>query len=480
MVTLAKGVSLAQAFAIEGAPSRSLAHLFATTGSGLTGAQVAALLPFDVDPELFARVDAGRQPLPADVVEAVAHALGVDIGTVEGMAKLVTPLRGPFHRRPLPPDPVLGDAFLLPALAMLQQPMQRPPSVPAREIWVAGAGLGPSHGAGGAVAIARTGATVALDFGSTAFASGTEGPLAFDGTMVWAFGSANGGGGFSMAQLATSPPSVAAEGTPDHPFAAYDAAFEPATGSVWASPGSTGTQIVKVASDFSVSSTVTLSATSIAYGTQSYEARGMTAVGGKLYVCGVYSPGGGNPPDGRLFEVDPGSATVVSISAGANLGNASGVAYDPGSAKFFVASDLVVSPAAVAEVYTLDRATLTAASLGVIGPAGWPGFSGLRWVDVAFGQLWLSGGASTLHVASLAGIVSSWRVFAGSALYAGRVAADPPGFLWYADPAGGNVHLLPPAAPSASALVIDVGSGNGAEPVAALVVEPGVAPLIVP
>jgi hypothetical protein len=98
---------------------RTLAKLFAQ--SGTTGEAVAPLLPLTpaVDPELFRRVDNGRQPLPMDVAQAVAAQLGVALGTVLGAAGLVTLATGPAPRVPVPPDPLLGDDFLLVPLSPL-------------------------------------------------------------------------------------------------------------------------------------------------------------------------------------------------------------------------------------------------------------------------------------------------------------------------------------------------------------------------
>lgn len=138
MVALAKGETFQHAGTVEALGgfglTRSLRRLFVDHGT--TPEAVAALLPFPVDPALFYRVDAGRQPLPADVAEAVARVLVkdfagnpvvVDPGTVKGYAKLVTSARGEFVRRPLPPLPISNP--LEPFGEVYQPPQLNPYSV---------------------------------------------------------------------------------------------------------------------------------------------------------------------------------------------------------------------------------------------------------------------------------------------------------------------------------------------------------------
>ena len=123
--------------------ARSLQRLFLDNGTSPEA--VAAAMPFPVDPALFYRVDAGRQPLPADVAAAVAQFLGVDAGTVSGAARLVTAVTGEYVRRPLPPyplsnpSPVFGESYNPPQLTPYQVPMA---SGGALLLWTFGGGGG--------------------------------------------------------------------------------------------------------------------------------------------------------------------------------------------------------------------------------------------------------------------------------------------------------------------------------------------------
>jgi hypothetical protein len=127
---------------------RSLQRLFLDHGQTPEGV-AAAIRTLDppVDPTLFYRVDAQRQPLPADVAAAVAEVLvadwqgnpvAVDVGTVNGMARLVTAKTGAYYRRPLPPQPVanpspfFGEAFQPPELSPYAVPR---PTAGALQLW---------------------------------------------------------------------------------------------------------------------------------------------------------------------------------------------------------------------------------------------------------------------------------------------------------------------------------------------------------
>ena len=199
MVTLATGDTLQHAGIVEALSGaglrRSLQRLFADHGT--TPEAVAAMLPFPVDPALFYRADAQRQPLPADVAEAIARVLvvdfagrptTVDVGTVRADARLVTSARGEYVRRPLPPDPVanpspfFGEQYQPPELSPYQVPR---PSGGSLQLW----SFGSASGSASFAEVDRAG-NVTSDAlsGGISYGFSGNGPSAYDGRLVWTAG----------------------------------------------------------------------------------------------------------------------------------------------------------------------------------------------------------------------------------------------------------------------------------------------------
>jgi hypothetical protein len=423
---------------------RSLQRLFADYGT--TPEAVAASLPFAVDATLFYRVDSQRQPLPADVAEAVARALGTDVGTVNGMARLVTRERGERARRPLPPLPISNPS---PFFGEQYQPQELSPYRAQRpqnrsvQLWSFGLRLDPgadwslADRAGGLVGGALVGDVL---YGDVA-------PCAFDGSFVWTAGPmADADPGYCWVQkLASSSPGVVA-----YSLAAsvggsslslpIDMAFEPETGRVWLADFFNATAVRLDPATMNADASVPLVVAGDPYG-----ATGLVAVGGRMYALGVRDIAGPTE-DGRLFEIDPSSATVTRVSSGASLGAAVGVAYDPDSEKFFVAglpgNDHPTGGAAVVERGGLSSAILSLAPL-----SGAPSLDdGLSSILVAYGSLWASAADQKLWKIALDGRVVGWFQGPHSGFTGRRPASDGTGFLWFPD-GEGSLLLFSPGDP---------------------------------
>lgn len=465
----------------------SFAEFVAASAGAPTLAQLAAAL--GVDPLLLVNVDLGRQALPADVAEAAAEVLGSTFYEVVAAAAKWTPQTGPTARRPLPPDPLVQALPSVSLAPTVGQPVPTSTAQYPRQLWTAGHGVrgsGDAASVNGAMAFGRDASPKFVQFSHVAYSTFDEtAALAFDGTDVWTFGSASAGGYYG-ARVATTPPTLAVEGT-DPSFARpSDAAYEPKTRRVWVANNANPT-IARFNPDLSQAAEVTLAATSTAYGLQEYVPFALVAVGGKLYVTAWYDPGGGLPPDGRLFEVDAETEAILRVSAGANMGAPWGVAYDEARRVFYVANNFwpYTGGQFSAGLWVVDRATLTATALPLDLPVECPPLQGARWVAYHYGRVWVSGYDSTLYaVDPESGEVLRWRQFAGptfTGLYAGRVVADPPAALYAADPWTGGVHFLHPDRIESTALFLDASAGGGgAEPIAVLVVDPGVPPALVP
>ena len=462
-------------------------HVWLFELHNMTVAQLAGAI--GVDPAFLQNVADGRQPMPIEVAEraaayfasapstAIATVYPSDVASILSQCPLWTPLRGPLQLRAVPPDPL--SAFNAPVYAPTMPPVTPSSTVQyPRQLWTVGPGIG-DLGFNGAMVATRDAALTFVDFTHVQYdANQEDGALCYDGTYVWTFGSLSGGTYYG-ARLSTNPPAVVVEGTAFTYARPTDMVFEPATATVWLTNGA-GPGISKLNPDLSQATFVTLF-----YGGQEYVPAGMTTVGGKLYICARYTPGSG-APDGRLFEVDAATATITRVSAGPSMGGPWGVDYDPVRAVFYVAADLVnydagsqIQPA----VWTVDRATLTAAQITVTGPSSWPGFAGLRWVSYLYGRLWLSGYESALHVLDPSGEVVQFREFGpgNTGVYLGRVAADPPSTLYVADPFNNAVHAVNPANVGADAFAYDVSQGaGGAYAYDLLIVDPGVTPPLVP
>jgi hypothetical protein len=494
VVTLALGDPLetvAHAGAVEALGGfglrRSLQRLFIDHGT--TPEAVAALLPFPVDPALFYRVDAQRQPLPADVAEAIARVLTtdfagrptrVDVGTVNGMARLVTRERGEHVRRPLPPDPLanpnpfFGEHYQPPELSPYRVPRPLGGSI---QLW----SFGTSGGVAAFAEVDRGGNVVAdLLAGGIAYGFVGNGPSAYDGRLVWTAGPNLFGpaGQFWIQCLSTSPAAVASSNNAatvgasvSSAVSPFAIAFEPESARLWLTDLSNGYAFridpVALVSDQAVALTL---------GGHSYGGAGLVAVGGKLYAVGTYNLGSPGE-DGRLFEIDPFLGAVTRVSTGANLGAALGLDYDPASRTFFVAGAAGNTFPSGGSVSAVPRDSFVGANLSVTVPAGAPSASqGFIFATVAYGSLWLSSQASTLWCAGFDGTIRRWFQPNPSSSFLGQQAAsDGQGFLWFPD-GNATLYLLSPgdhgpAMAAASSVAAVAGS--------ALVLREGVPPPLV-
>lgn len=94
---------------------RTLAEVLAAAPAPTT---VAALGPaLGVDPVLFARVVARRQPMPRRLAARVAELAGLQPGDVEACAIDLVESDAPSAYRPVPPDPAWGDPLEFAPLA---------------------------------------------------------------------------------------------------------------------------------------------------------------------------------------------------------------------------------------------------------------------------------------------------------------------------------------------------------------------------
>lgn len=91
-------------------PARpSLSELLASAPVPWSLAKLAAQL--QVDPVLFERVAARRQPLPRRLAARMAHASGLDVGSVEAAAGSIVDDDSASAYQPCPADRARGDAL---------------------------------------------------------------------------------------------------------------------------------------------------------------------------------------------------------------------------------------------------------------------------------------------------------------------------------------------------------------------------------
>lgn len=90
--------------------TRTLEALFVEHGETYStiAAKAVPVYP-EVVADLFARVDAGTQPLSVDVARIVADVLDLQTAEVLGRARFITYMVGPIYRRARPP--AFGEQF---------------------------------------------------------------------------------------------------------------------------------------------------------------------------------------------------------------------------------------------------------------------------------------------------------------------------------------------------------------------------------
>jgi hypothetical protein len=100
----------------------SLQSLFVEQGQTYESVAEAVAGAFPgLDPTLFVRIDAARQPFPIEVAEVVAAAFGLQRGDLLAEVAFATRITGAAVRRPLPPRPVLGETIKSVAYAQTKQ-----------------------------------------------------------------------------------------------------------------------------------------------------------------------------------------------------------------------------------------------------------------------------------------------------------------------------------------------------------------------
>ncbi len=415
---------------------------------GVTREQAARGAGFD--PLLLERVINGRQALAIDLVVSLAAFLGVGRGDVMGCAGRVGAETGPRAHVALPPEPLLGELF--PTFPLAETVNHVPGSVPLASLmlWVCGDGIGGSGGIGappGVVRIERNAGLIRSRTSTPITLTPVE--LATDGHTVFT-GAAQGSHlDFSVARLLPATGELLGE-TVDGDFNQTNGlVYEPESGTLWGCEFGSP-QLVQIDTNTgAVVATVRLSYSS-APDAPTYSPRDVVAVHGLLYVTGTYDPGAG-PNDGRVFEVDPVTRTILRISTGSNLQYAWGIATD--------GVDLWVTGARKTSssvgVYAITIAKLIAAVVTI--SADPTTIADPTWIEYFFKSYWITDvsgdGARLIRVDSL-GVVVQSRLFGGTA--GGHCTADP-WFLWYADKANGSVHLLNPSDISASQVVVVTG-----------------------
>jgi len=496
MVTLAKGETLQHAGEVEALGStsfgeRSLRRLFIDHGT--TPEAVAALLPFFVDPALFYRVDAKRQPLPADVAEAVARVLVkdfagnptvVDPGTVNGYARLTTKARGEYVRRPLPPDPLanpnalFGEQYYPPQLVPYGGTKQA--SGVELQLWSFGDTSNWQE-------TNRSGASG----GSGTFSGGVGyfigAPCAYDGNLVWTVGQFIFVNGIWWNATFSTSPVVESGGNNAATVPFVDGAsvvpvglvFEPVTARLWFTDSqSTSVMRIDPATGNADARVVLMS------GGHAYAAAGLVAVGGKLYASASYH-GGFAGEDGRLFEIDPVGLTVTRVSTGANAGYAPtpSLEYDPASATFFIGG-LAGFTYANGNITAVPRGSFVGANLSLTLPAGAPALSGYSFLRLASGFLWAHAqDAGTTRSVVLkfslagAGVGFFETPDAPVGAFGMSIATDGQGFVWWADGAT-TVRLFSAEDPGPA--LAPATSFTTPAATSLLLIQRGVAPALVP
>lgn len=421
-----------------------LAQLLLTRG--FTFASVSALVT-DCSVTLLDRIALARQPFPLSLARQIQIVTGIDWGTLISMTDLWTESDDPMTRVPVAPDYLLGDPAQ-PSLTASTQPIVFPsPSLPMPELWVVGDGLGVSS-APGAQAIDRTTGVVVEQVSFVDVVAPVE--VVSDGSVLWTFGSGLSGGSSFDATVDPDSGTLIAEADALH-TEFLGVAFEPQTQTVWAcSATSTSLYRYNPAAGSNPDASVAL-----AVGPKNFQPRDVLAWDGLLYVSAVYPTGvPATPFEGRLFELDPAGLTILRVSTGFDMGNAQGVAADD-AGNFWVVSRAgggTIGPA-LSEVPT---STFAAAQVPLIADPDT--LTDPQWVEYLHGSLWVSDATAPngriLSVDAGGNVLQSRTFASGSAV--GHVAADTY-FLWYADKAGGLVHLLDPADVSSSPATVNVG-----------------------
>ncbi len=393
----------------------SLAALFASRGT--TAGAVAVAPP--VDPTLFSRVDAQRQPLPADVAEGLARVLKVDLGTVQSAAGLVTPLRGPRLRVPVPPSALDGDVFSVPPQVRTAEPPTPDPQIKSVSIWALGSTEPDPDVSGYLVVLDRTsGRTSLRELGTL---TSTPTALAFDGELVWVIAAEK--------IVAYSASTLTQALTRSEGYVAPTrAVFEPNSETLWVADRGSEMLLQVDRTTGAIVNSVEL----ILH--ETHAPHDVIAHGGLLYVTAVYAADT-EDENGRIFEIDPAAGNVLRVSGGVSLREVWGLDVDADSGVLLAVS--VENTQKASAVWSVPLSTLVPTELSVAG------LGSCRWVRYSpeHAAWYLSGADRTLYRVQ-GGAVTASRRFAETSDDAAPCIVDG-GLVWSLDADAGIVLLNP-------------------------------------
>lgn len=381
---------------------------------------------------LIERVDAGRQGFPKSAAGLLAAELNVSPGTVLAAARLVVEDAGKIDlaRRPLPPNPTLGEAFPTNITGMTA-PMSAPPTVPPYIVWATGqfVGLFSSAGLG---RVNRNSATL-LDPVGLPLLQYTFSLTRRD-DVLYTVATQIEGSDYYLAAVTTSGAVVYQTAIDTSLEAPYAVVYEPTTDTLWVS---LETGVIRVDPDTAaITGTVPIESSG-----DTYRPWGMTVSDGKVYVAASRATSEVDS-EGYLFEIDAATATITRVSTGTNLRGANDVSFD-GVSTFYVSSGKQV-PNPAPGLYTVIFSTFVGASVTLTG--GDPLFDP-TWVYVAFGKAFVSekNGSGEPRMIGVApgGTIQGDRIFIGSGLSLGKPAADP-WLLWVPNPNDGSLTMIEP------------------------------------
>ncbi len=423
----------------------TLPELFAARG--VTSQQVAQAI--GVDPLLLERIVNGRQSLAIDLVGPMAVYLGVSRGDVEGCAGSIGLQTGPRAHIALPPEPLLGERFPTFLLAeTVNTPIDTGGGAPSVGVWVCGENLAGDANLPGVLKINRI--TGVIELRTALPTTGTPTELATDGATIFTAASTAISGAYSLARLLPATGALLGETPNANLNSSSGVVYEPVSGTLWVCSFALS-QLVKI----DRSTGAVLGVVHLSSAGDDYSPVDVVAANGKLYVGASYFPPFG-ANTGRVFEVDPVAGTVLRISTGVNMQFVWGVATD--GTNLWVTSSVLSPNVAKISQMTLagliaSAVTITADPLVITNPS---------WIDFFFGAYWitdLTGSGMRLVAVDPSGAVLQSRVFGG---FTGGHCASDGAFIWYADTAAGQVHVLDSMDIATSHVVVSTfGAPNG-------------------
>jgi hypothetical protein len=409
---------------------------------GLDIAIVAARV--GISPTLIERVDAGRQGFPKSKARPLAVALGVSVGTVLAAAKQIlddAAMPVSLVARPLPPNPLFGEVF---PTAPVNVTTDRNPALPAPTllVWTVGQDVGNVGAMGGFERINRNTATILPAVAVTNVQEPIS--LARGETALYTVGTQSSGGNPYVAAIARNG-ALLFERLIDTVEIPYAIEYEPVCACLWVSLGTCVVRLNSGTGEY-------VGDVDLIYLGNTYTPRGIHATGGKIYVA-AYRVVSESDAEGRLFEIDPFTATITRVSTGADMHFANDVVFDGTSTFYVVSRTALGSPAPGLYVVTLS--TFSASLVTLSGGAA---LVNPTWVIYAFSHVFVSeaDGSNTPRLVKITpgGVIADERAFAGTGTL-GKPDADP-WLLWVPNPSDGTVTMLEPVALD-DLLSIDVG-----------------------